>query len=171
VLAPVGVLLAGSCTLFGGRSGRPEPPEPSVRLWLPGVVRWTGDRREVALELENATDRSVRIEAPAARRARVTIFLGPGPDPACGVEPDEGDRGPDVTLAPGESVQLTVDLGQACARLPPGEYRYEVGYQVPAAGKGKPLKARVRYGHVLVEAAPAGTERGSLGSGGATRSR
>ena len=168
-------LLAPGCSVFSGRAARPEPPEPAVRIWLPDLVRWTGARREVSLDLENGTDRSVRMEVPAARRARVTLFLGPGPDPACGVEPDASTiPGPPVTLAPGETAPVTVDLASACGRLPPGEYRYEVGYEAPAVAKGPALKTRLRHGHVVLEPGAEGLDRGSLGSGGsgcATRSR
>jgi hypothetical protein len=166
-----GVLLGPGCT-FGGPHTRPEPPEPAIRIWMPDLVRWSGGRREISLELENGTDHTVRMEVPDARRVRVVIFMGSGPDRACGVEPDaSGPPGPAVTLAPRDVTPVTIDLEHACGGLPPGEYRFEVGYEAPAPGKGGPFKMRARHGHLVVDAAPAGPEQGSLGSGGATRSR
>ena len=175
-LALAAWLLVAACALHGPPHSAPEPPEPAVRIWLPAVVWWTGARRELSLAVENGTDHTVRVEAPAARRVRATLFLGPGPDRACGVVPDEGEEeppGPPVTLAPGEVASVTVDLAGACGRLPPGEYRYEVGYEAPSVASGPPLKTRPQHGHVVVEAGAGGQgpDRGSLGSSGATRSR
>jgi hypothetical protein len=134
---------------------------------MPGIVHWAGDRRVIAMGLENGTSRSVRIEAPAARRVRVSLFLGPGPETACEVEPDSSKvPGPVVELGPGEVLPVRIDLAPACGRLPPGDYRYEVTYQAPGVEGGPPLHLRSSHGHVLVEAAPP-VDQGSLGSGSA----
>jgi hypothetical protein len=161
------LLATPGCSVGGGEGRRPEPPEPVLRIWLPGIVHWTGDRRELAMQLENGTARSVRIEAPAARRVRVSLFLGPGPESACGVEPDSSKvPGPAVEIGPGEALPVRIDLAPACGRLPPGDYRYEVTYQAPGVEGGPPLHLRSSYGHVLVEAALP-VDQGSLGSGSA----
>jgi hypothetical protein len=151
-------------------SHRPEPPDPPIQIWLPGIVRWEGADRGLSLELENFSGGTVRLEAPTARRLRVTLFLGPGPEPACGVEPLEGpDAGEPVALAPGDVAPLRIDLAGACLRLPPGEYRYEVAYGAPAVANGPLIRPWVRYGTVVVGTAPERLESGSLGNGGGAR--
>jgi hypothetical protein len=143
-----------------------------VRIWVPDLVHWSGDRRALSLSVENGSDRPVRLEAPGPTRVRITLFLGPGPDRACGVEPDTSrEPGSTVTLAPGEATPVTVDLAKACGRLLPGEYRYEVAYEAPSLAKGPPLRTRARYGHVLVDADRNCPEPGSLGSSGGGRTR
>jgi hypothetical protein len=151
-------------------SHRPGPPDPPIQLWLPGIVHWEGADRQLALELENFSGGTVRLEAPSARRARVTLFLGPGPEEACGVEPREGpEAGEPIAMAPGDVAPLRVDLSSACQRLPPGEYRYEVAYGAPAVSNGPPISPWVRYGTVVVGSVPERFESGSLGSGGGFR--
>jgi hypothetical protein len=141
-----------------------------VQLWLPGLVFWEGAERELALELGNFSAGTVPVEAPSARRLRVTLFLGSGPVQACGVEPREGpEAGAPVTMSPGDVVPLRVDLSGACRRLPPGEYRYEVAYAAPAAANGPPIQPWVRYGTVVVGSLPERVEHGSLGNGGGGR--
>jgi hypothetical protein len=41
-----------------------------------------------------------------------------------------------VELAPGDRVSVRVDLTEACAGVPPGEYRYEVSYRAPTPAGG-----------------------------------
>lgn len=151
--------VALAATACAGPARRREPPEPDLRLWTPGIVYWRGDQRAFPLAVENGTSHAVEVEAPRSRRARVILFLGPGPDQACAHEADPG--GPPeapVSLAPGEGRGVRVDLEAACGRLPAGEYRYEAGYEAPAAGPGPPVRLRTVHGHVVVEpgAAPAG---------------
>jgi hypothetical protein len=142
-----------------------------VRIWVPDLIHWSGRQRTVSLAVENGSDRPVKLETPEPGRVRVTLFLGPGPDRACGVEPSASrEPGPPLTLAPGEVTGVTVDLAQACERLPAGEYRYEVAYEAPAVGKGPPLKTRVRYGHVVVDREER-LDRGSFGSSRGVPSR
>jgi hypothetical protein len=143
-----------------------------VAIWLPGVVWWSGERRELALHVENAGNASVRMEDPVPRRVRAALFLGSGPERACGVEPDASkSAGLAVTLGPGEVVPVTVDLSRECAGLPPGDYRYEVAYEAPAVEGGPPVKTRPRYGHVVIPPDGSGPERGSLGSAGGAQAR
>jgi hypothetical protein len=140
---------------------------------VPGVIHWTGGHRDVTLAIENWTDRTVAMETPGPRRVRIAIFPDSGPDRVCGFDPEVSDDPADpVSVAPGDAVAVKVDLARACGRLPPGEYRYEVDYEAPVVGnKGPPVRLRTRHGTVVVEAAPPGLERGSLGSGGAPSSR
>lgn len=169
LVAAAASLALGACVSAPPR--RPEPPEPALRIWAPGLVHWTGGRREVALAIENGTDRTVAVETPDPRRVRIAIFPDSGPDRVCGLDPEASDDpGDPVSVAPGDAVAVRVDLARACGRLPPGEYRYELGYEAPAVGKGPPVRLRTRHGHVVVEAAPPALERGSLGSGGAPAS-
>jgi hypothetical protein len=156
-----------ACVFHSGGARHPEPPEPVVRIWLPGLVWWSGGRRDLSLEVVNDGQGAVRVEAPAPRRVRVTLFLGSGPDRACGVVPDASkSTGPAVTLGPGEVVPVTVDLSRECAGLPPGEYRYEVAYEAPAVEGGPPVTTRPRHGHVVIEQGASGPEGRPLGSGG-----
>ena len=164
-LLAVGAAL-GLAACVSSAPRRPEPYEPALRIWVPGVVHWTGGSREVALAIENWTDRTVAMETPGPRRVRVAIFPDSGPDRLCGLDPEVSDDvGDPVSVAPGEAVAVRVDLARACGRLPPGEYRYELDYEAPVVGRGPPVRLRTRHGHVVVEAAPPGLERGSLGSG------
>jgi hypothetical protein len=76
----------------------------------------------------------------------------------CGVAPvSPREPGARVMLAPGDRVAVVVDLGRACAALPPGEYRYEVSYRAaePEGGKGTSGTLGTRYGQVLVSASSA----------------
>jgi hypothetical protein len=137
-------------------------------------VRWEpGAARAVALSLENATNRTLVIASPDPANARVAVFAGPESTRVCGVEPSEEARAHGrVELAPGDRVAVRVDLGGACAGLPPGGYRYEVSYRAPlparaeAASEGgapesPPFSGTLAtsYGEVLVEA-EAWPERG-----------
>jgi hypothetical protein len=160
------LLVAAACAPAG--SGRPAPAEPVLRLWTPGIVRWSGDRRLLGVAVENWTGRSVEVEEPAPRRVGVVIYTGPNDDRACRRDPEPGPAtGEWVRLAPGDVRDLEIDLGAACGRIPPGEYRYEVFYDAPPVGAGPPLRLLPRYGQLVVEAEPPRSlERGSMGAGG-----
>jgi hypothetical protein len=154
-------LLSTGCGGFGGGKRRPEPPEPALRIWAPSVVHWgPGDRRSFRFALENGSARTVHIGEPDTARAGVAIFAGGEPARACGVDPptarpgggEQGggaDRENTVSLAPGDQVELRVDLAAACADLGPGEYRFEVSY-VSAAGDGG-AAPRTSHGTLIVE--------------------
>lgn len=151
-----------------GSGRRREPPEPPLRLWAPGIVWWTGEGRVFGLEVENGTGRPVKVEAPGPRRVRVVLFAGAERDRVCGHDADaSAPPGEAISLAPGEARAVRVDLEEACGTLPPGEYRYEVGYEAPAVGAGPPVRLQTAHGHVVVQGgAPRSLDRGSLGSGG-----
>ena len=156
--------LAAACTLGGRR--RPEPPEPALRLWTPGLVHWSDGRRDLGLSLENGTNRTIRVEAPDPRRARIVLYSDAFPDRVCGQDADAtGPPDQAIALAPGEAREVRVDLARSCGRILPGEYRYEAGYEAPAVGPGPALRLRPSYGHVVVEAGSPRLERGSLGAG------
>lgn len=165
--ALLSVALAGACVSGGRRAS--EPPEPALRIWAPGVVHWSGGRRELRLAIENGTNRTVRMEAPDARRVRISIHPDAGPERVCGVEPEAGGAGDAVAVEPGDAVAVRVDLAGACGRLLPGEYRYVIGYEAPAAGAGQAVRLSPRHGTVVVEAGGPALERGSLGAGGGSR--
>lgn len=157
-------LAAAACA---GGPRRRDPPEPALRLWTPGIVHWTAGERRLRIAVENGTSRIVRVEAPAARRTRVVLYDGAGPDRVCGQDADPSGPAEDaVALEPGELRAVAVDLEAACGALPAGEYRYEIGYEAPAAGPGPPVRLRTIHGHVVVQGESPGTlDRGSLGSG------
>jgi hypothetical protein len=86
-------------------------------------------------------------------------IYGPESVRLCGVGP--GGRpapAPRIALAPGDRVTVHVDLEAACAAVPPGEYRFEVGYRAgDASGPVAPGGASAfvgtlppQYGHVVV---------------------
>lgn len=153
-------LLSTGCGAFGGGKRRPEPPEPTLRIWAPSVVHWEpGDRRSFRFALENGGARTVQVGEPDTARAGVAIFAGGEPARACGVDPAAARPGAGekadpahrdtVSLAPGDQVELRVDLTAACADLGPGEYRFEVSY-VSAVGDGGPAP-RTSHGTLIVE--------------------
>jgi hypothetical protein len=131
------------------------------------MVFWDGAHRTMTLAVENGTSHAVKVEEPGPRRARVVLYVGAGPDRACAHDADaSGPPGEPDVIAPGDSRAVRVDLGAACGRLPPGEYRYEVGYEAPPLARGPDVRLRTSHGHVVV--GPPGQERldaGSLGSG------
>jgi hypothetical protein len=183
------VALAAGCTFGGGGRGRrdPGPPDLGVRVWTMPLVHWdAGSPRAVALAIENGTDRTVRIAAPDPAYARVEVFAGPDSVRVCGAGPAEGARtapapaGVEVIeLEPGDRASLEVDLGAACASVPPGSYRYEVAYRLPdVEGKGAISGTLpTRYGELVVAAGgesasgvgvaaqPGEAARGGTGSG------
>lgn len=153
-------------TACAGPARRREPPEPALRIWTPGIVWWDDTRRTFPLQVENGTGRPVELEAPGPRRTRVVLFAGAEHDRVCWHEADaSGPPGESISLAPGEGRAVRVDLEAACGRLPPGEYRYEVGYEAPAVGPGPSVRLRTVHGHVVVRGGGSrGLDRGSLGS-------
>ena len=166
-LARAGALVAALALACVGPPHKREPPEPPLRIWTPGLIHWSGDRRIMAVAIENSAPVPVPVEDPDPRRVRVVLFNGVGPDRIC--EKDAEEAGPvaqAVSLRPGEMRPVPVDLGEACARVPPGEYRYEVGYDAPAVAPGPPVRLRTAFGHVLVAAGPTSAPpQGGMGSG------
>ena len=166
-LACAGTLVAALALACVGPPHHREPPEPPLRIWTPGLVHWSGDRRIMAVAIENSAPVPVPVEDPDPRRVRVVLFNGVGPDRIC--EKDAEEAGPvaqAVSLRPGEMRPVPVDLGEACARVPPGEYRYEVGYDAPAVAPGPPVRLLAAFGHVLVAAGPTSAPvQGDTGSG------
>ncbi len=165
--AGAALLLALALAACAG-PGKREPPEPALRIWSPGVVHWSAGRRDFALAIENGTSRTVVVEQPSARRARVVLFDGAGADRVCGHDADAaGPAAAATSIAPGDSRAVRVDLEAACGLLPPGEYRYEVGYEAPAVGAGPSVRLRSGHGHVVVDGCErAPLDRGSFGSAG-----
>jgi hypothetical protein len=166
-LVAAAACLLAACSLKTGSGRRGESAPEVLRIWMEPIVRWEpGAARVVDVALENATDRTLAIAEPDAAHVRVAVFARPEGTAVCGVEPREGAAGRGrVELAPGDRVAVRVDLAEACADLPPGDYRYEVSYRAPAlpAGEGegagpapRPYSGNVatRYGEVVVEASP-----------------
>lgn len=161
-LATTGLLEAGCSLSLGSRRSEAAPPEADLHIWVPPVVRWeAGSDRHVDLAIENPTDRTIEISAPDPANAGVGIFFGPEATRACGVEPRAAGEGSarKVVLAPGDRVSMRVDLGEACAGLGPGDYRYEIAYRAPpVAGQNASSGAlATRFGELFV-AAPPGAE-------------
>ncbi len=167
LVAAAACLLAACSLRTGSGHGRGESAPEVLRIWMEPIVRWDpGAARTVDVALENATDRTLAIAEPDAAHVRVAVFARPEGAAVCGVEPREDAAGRGrVELAPGDRVAVRVDLAEACADLPPGDYRYEVSYRAPAlpAGEGegagpapRPYSGNVatRYGEVVVEAPP-----------------
>jgi hypothetical protein len=147
--ATAGWLLA-ACASSGPR--HPPPPDPELRIWSPGFVRWApGADRSMRFAIENGTQRTLSLPAPDAEGARVAIF-GDSETPACSVQPAaERSVGVPVQLSPGDQVIVTVDLAAACGALAPGEYRYEIGYRIPPTGGKGSTVLQTRYGTLVVE--------------------
>jgi hypothetical protein len=157
--AAAGGLLA--CASTGGKPRR-EPPPPALQIWAPPIVRWSpGGERDVEFAIENATQRTIDVPLPDPAAAQVAIFPTTGEARACGVEPTEPPRAGTVRLAPGDQLPVRVDLGEACAALPPGEYRYELGYRA-AAESGPAVSLPMRYGTLVVTETPRAARRPSV---------
>jgi hypothetical protein len=132
--------LASGCSLayLGGGSSAPSAAsqESGVAIWVPPVVHWEagGDRR-VDLAIENGSTRTIALVQPDPAYARVEVFRGAENLPVCGVEPHAtgSEPRPRVEIPPGGSVDVRVDLREACADVPPGDYRFEVDYRSPPA--------------------------------------
>jgi hypothetical protein len=145
--AAAGGLLACAST---GERPRREPPPPALQIWAPPIVRWSpGTDRAVEFAIENGTQRTLEVPQPDPAAARVAIFLAVGEARACGVEPAEPPAAATVRLAPGDHLPVRVDLDDACAGLPAGEYRYELSYRAARKGGGT-LTLPTRYGTILV---------------------
>jgi hypothetical protein len=154
--------LAAGCSLGAASSGRPpeRPLESGVRIWAPTIVHW--DRpgaRHVEFAIENQTDRTLTLAAADPADARVDLFARPDSIRVCGAAPREGPPPREaVALGPGDRLAVRVDLEESCARLPPGDYRYELSYRIPDVGKAGSVKGSLptSYGEVVIEAPPAG---------------
>jgi hypothetical protein len=160
--AAAGALVA--CASVGGSRPRREPPAPALQIWAPPIVRWSSAApRDVEFAIENGTQRTVEVPLPHPGGARVAIFPAQGEVQACGVEPSEPPPPPEraVALAPGDQLPVRVDLGEACAELPPGEYRYELGYRA-ARESGGALSLPTRYGTLVVSEAARAARRPSV---------
>jgi hypothetical protein len=141
----------------GGEAAERRPtPEPALRIWTSGLLRWeAGAPRSVDFAIENATRRSVAIAAPDPANARVDVFAGPGNFRVCGAAAAAPPApGPRITLAPGDRVAVRVHLDGACAGVPSGEYRYEVSYRAAEAPGRDAFSGTLptQYGQVLVSA-------------------
>lgn len=154
-----GGTLAAGCSL---RSSGPRTPpeEATLRIWVDPLVHWeAGADRHVDIAIENGTTRTVSLAEPSPAEARVAVFPGPDSLRACGVEPRERAPAarPRVSIPPGGSVSFRVDLNEACAGVPPGEYRFEVDYRSPPVEGGKAFSGAfaTRYGVLDVEGPPA----------------
>jgi hypothetical protein len=133
---------------------RPEPPAPALQIWAPPILRWPpGAGRAVEFAIENGTQRTLEVALPDPAAAQVAIFPAVGEAQACGVAPAEPPAEPSaagtVRLAPGDHLPVRVDLEDACASLPAGEYRYELSYRAARKGGGT-LSLPTRYGTLLV---------------------
>jgi hypothetical protein len=150
----VGLALAGGCSTTGG--GRAGPSESELRIWVEPLVRWTaGGDRHVDVAIENGTSRTIAMAEPDPAAARVAVFPGPDNLRVCGVDPRtvaavERRR---VEIPPGGTLTFRVDLNEACAGVPAGEYRFEVDYRSPPVEGGKAFAGAfaTRYGELVVE--------------------
>ncbi|HET8538300.1 MAG TPA: hypothetical protein VFL83_00375 [Anaeromyxobacter sp.] len=153
--AAVAAVLALAAACGGaGEERRGEAAEPAVRLWASPIVRWEpGARRAVGFALENPTNRTVHVASPDPANARVDVYAGADGLRVCGAAPVEPPApGPPVALAPGDRLSVRVDLEAACGGVPPGEYRFEVGYRAaaPAGADAFSGTLAARHGQVLV---------------------
>lgn len=163
----VGLALAGGCSLSlgGGGAGGAAVREAELRIWASPLVFWEagGDRR-VDFAIENGSTRTLMLATPDPAYARVTVFRGADGVRACGVEPRSPPPGAPgrVEIPAGGSAAVRVDLGEACARVPPGEYRFEVDYRSPPLEGAKAFSGTfaTRYGEIVVEGAPAAAQAG-----------
>lgn len=156
-----GVVLAAGCS-FRSSGSRASQQEAALQIWVDPLVHWeAGADRHVDIAVENGTTRTVWLAEPSPAEARVGVFPGPDNLRACGVEP-RGAPGarPRVSIPPGGSVRLRVDLNDVCADVPPGEYRLEVDYRSPPVEGGKAFSGAfaTRYSVLDVEGAPARAE-------------
>jgi hypothetical protein len=157
-LGAVAAAAAGLLACALGGQPRPVPPPPPLQIWAPSIVRWSGPDRDVEFAIENGTHRTVEIAPPDPAGARIAIFTPAGETPACSVEPGERPAGGTLRLGPGDQLPVRVDLGEACAGLGPGEYRYELGYVAAKPGGGT-LSLPTRYGTLVVSGAARAARR------------
>ncbi|HEY6003383.1 MAG TPA: hypothetical protein VIV57_10965, partial [Anaeromyxobacter sp.] len=157
-LAPALLALAGACSLSTGGSGAPAR-EAEVRIWMPPLVHWEpGADRHVDVAIENGSTRTLALAEPDPANARVAVFRGGDDLRLCGVEPRSAATGPRrrIELPPGGSAAIRVELDEACAGVPPGEYRFEVDYRSPPVEDAKAFSGSfaTRHGELVVEAGP-----------------
>ncbi len=120
-------------------------------------MRWgPGAARELRFLIENASRRTIVLAGPDPAHARVDVYAGPEKDRVCGgASPPAGEtQEQQVALAPGDGVEMRIDLAEACRDVPPGEYRFVVSYKAPAPGRDAKLWAGslpARYGTLVVE--------------------
>lgn len=140
----------------GGRARDAGGPEPELAIWVSPVVRWgRGEPRELRFAIENASNRTIVLPGPEPTLARVDVYSGPDDDRVCGTAPPPRGTSAEgaVTLAPGDRIQVRVDLEDACGNVPVGEYRFAVSYRAPSSKDARLWAGalRPRYGIVLVE--------------------
>jgi hypothetical protein len=145
--------------LLGGGDRPPAPLERGLHLWAPTLLHWdAGADRHLEFVIENGTPRTVTIAEPDPAYARVAVFPGPDNLRVCGVEPRPAAPGARrrIAIPPGGSVAVRVDLGEACAGVAAGEYRFEVDYRSPPVEGAEAFTGGLatRYGELLVEGAP-----------------
>ena len=131
-----------------------------MRIWAPTIVHWDrAGARHVEFAIENQTDRTLTLAAADPANARVDLFAGSESIRVCGAAPREGPPSREaVALGPGDRQAVRIDLEESCARLPPGDYRYELSYRIPDVGKPGAVKGSLptSHGEVVIEAPPAG---------------
>jgi hypothetical protein len=157
-----GLALAGGCSTSGG--GRDGPQAASeLRIWVPPLVHWAaGGDRHVDVAVENGTFRTIALAEPDPAAARVAVFPGADNLRVCGVDfrPVAAGERRRIEIPPGGMLSFRVDLNEACAAVPAGEYRFEVDYRSPPVEGGKAFAGAfaTRYGELVVEggSAPAG---------------
>lgn len=151
-------LIACSGLSSSARRGSPERDRPEgIRVWAPPIVRWEpGRSRDVVFGVENLTTRTLTVPAIDPANVRIDVFAGPESIRMCGVAPREGPAPATletVSLAPGDRVPVRVVLEEACAGLPPGEYRYEVTYRFGRTGRSDLVTGTLptHHGQVFVQ--------------------
>jgi hypothetical protein len=166
-LAPALLALASGCSLALGGSGGSGAAarEAEARIWVAPLVHWeAGADRHVDVAIENGTTRTLALAEPDPAYARVAVFRGGDDLRLCGVEPRTAAPGPRrrVEIPPGGSLDLRVELDEACADVPPGEYRFEVDYRSPPLEGAKAFSGAfaTRYGELVVEEGPLAGEPG-----------
>jgi hypothetical protein len=118
-------LAVAACTHTFGPGAAPGPP----RVMGPEVVRWSaGGPHVLEVAIENPTPRAIDLPDPT-RRALVDVH-GEGRAASCQLRPD-GAPVPHVTVLPGTSFAVRLDLTQACRDLPPGGYSYALRLDLP----------------------------------------
>jgi hypothetical protein len=158
--AALGLLaLASGCSSVSFGGGSAPPREAEVRIWMPPLVHWdAGADRHVEFAIENGTTRTLALAEPDPANARVAVFREGDGFPMCSVEPRHAPAGPrpQVEIPPGGSIPLRVELDEACAGVPAGEYRFEIDYRSPPVEGSKAFSGAfaTRYGELVVEAGP-----------------
>lgn len=158
-------ILALSAACSGAGGSGPGQPEQGLRIWVAPLVHWdAGADRHLDVAIENGTTRTLALAEPDPSNARVSVFPGPDNLRTCGVDFRPGTAGERrrVEIPPGGAVTFRVDLEEACADMPAGEYRFELDYRSPPIEGGKAFSGGLatRYGELVVqgEAATAGAK-------------